>query len=76
MPVQIEHNPHEKRPGNGIWWALAVVVPALWLGYFYFNRPDWWGIALAAGSGVILTIWAMEVTENKAPDWMRSPPRR
>jgi len=68
---EIEHNPHEKRLTNGVWWALAIMLIVLWGGYFYFNAPDWWGVLLGLGSGSMLATWAIEKTGNKVPDIWR-----
>lgn len=58
----IEHNRHEKRPTNTIWWILAVQLIVGWGLYFYFNPVDWWPIFLGLGTGCVITIWSLEVT--------------
>lgn len=58
----IEHNKHEKRPTNTIWWILAALLLFSWVGYFYANGPDWWAIWLGVASGGVLAIWSLEVT--------------
>lgn len=69
--MQIEHNPNEKRPTNTIWWVAWGLVVFSWIGYFYFNEPDWWPIALGGFSGLVLASWAIEITGNKVPDSWR-----
>lgn len=70
--MQIEHDPNERRPTNAIWWALWPAIAALWVGYFWFNTPEWWPIALGIGTGAMLATWAIEISGNKYPF---SPPR-
>lgn len=76
MSPQIEHNPHEKRPGNGIWWVLWPIIGLGWAGYLYSFMPDWTAAFLGLGTGGVLATWAIEVTGNKPPEWMKLPPRR
>lgn len=68
--TEIDHNPHEKRPGNGIWWLLWPIIGLLWVGTGYFWGFNWPQILLGVGTGGILATWAIEITGNKAPDWM------
>jgi len=66
----IEHIPNEKRQTNTIWWLLWPLIGLLWLWYLYFFTFDWVPIALGLGTGSVLATWAIEITGNKAPDWM------
>lgn len=76
-PPIIDHNEHEKRPTNAIWWVIWPIVALQWVGYLYFREFDWWSIALGAGTGLVLATWAIEITGNKVPDsWRSKPPRR
>lgn len=68
---QIEHNPDEARPTNGIWWILWPAVAALWAGCFYFDLLDRTSVFLGLGTGVVLATWAIEITGNKVPDSWR-----
>jgi hypothetical protein len=54
-----------------IYWACFAVLIFLWVGYLTANAPDWWAIALGAGTGLFIATWAIELSGNKAPDWMR-----
>lgn len=58
----IEHNKVEKRPTNTIWWLLAAILAFNWTGYLYFQSSDWTSICLGMGTGVIITLWSLEVT--------------
>jgi hypothetical protein len=72
--MQIDHDkdePPRDRSGMGIYWAVFAFLVLLWIGYLSFNAPDWWGISIGAGSGLFLATWAIEITGNKAPKWMR-----
>lgn len=74
MRMQIEHDakePPRDRSGMGLYWGSCAVLAAFWFGYLAFNTPDWWGIALGVGSGLFIATWAIEMTGNKAPAWMR-----
>lgn len=75
MPLTIEHNPGEKRPGYGIYWVLGGFLTFSGTTYFLTQTPDWWAIGLGGGFGMVLATWAIEITGNKAPAWM-SPRRR
>lgn len=75
--IEIDHNPHEKRPTNTIWWVAWPLILLQWAGYLYFREFDWWSIALGGGTGLVLATWAIDVTGNKVPSWMSGqPPRR
>lgn len=75
-PPTIEHNPHEKRQTNTIWWVIWPIIVLQWAGYLYFHEFDWWSVAIGGGTGIVLATWAIEITGNKTPDWMKSHPRR
>lgn len=71
-PPVIEHNPHEKRQGNGIWWFWWIALVLLWAGYLAFFEFDWPSIAIGGLTMGILVTWAVEMTGNKVPDsWRR-----
>ena len=76
-PPTIDHNPYEKRLGNGIWWVIAIILTLLWIGTGAFFGFDWHQLALGGFSGMALASWAIEKTGNKTPEWMRpiDPPR-
>lgn len=75
--IEIDHNPHEKRPTNTIWWVAWIGVALMWAWYFYFRELDWMALALGGTTGMILAAWAIDVTGNKVPSWMSGqPPRR
>ena len=67
----IEHNPHEKRPTNAIWWFMWPVTGLGWLGTGYFFGFDWHQIVLGAFTGMMLATWAIEITGNKVPESWR-----
>lgn len=68
---QIDHNPNEKRPSNGIWWILWIMIAFQWVAYFSFREPDWWSICIGGFTAGVLALWAIEMTGNKVPDWMK-----
>lgn len=75
--IEIDHNPHEKRPTNTIWWVGWAFIAVMWVGYLYFHEFDWWSVALGLITGMTLVGWAVDLTDNKVPSWMSGgPPRR
>jgi len=70
-PPVIEHNPHEKRQSNAIWWFWGIALPLIWAVYWLFIPIDWPSLALGGLSMAILVIWATEMTGNKVPDSWR-----
>lgn len=71
-PPLIEHNPHEKRPTNAIWWILWPAIAAMWAVFIYFDMVDWPSAAIGGITMGTLATWAIEVTGNKVPDSWRS----
>ena len=73
-PPLIEHNPHEKRQTNTIWWVLWPMIAAMWVGFIYFDMVDWPSAAIGGLTLGVLATWAIEVTGNKVPEsWRRDP---
>lgn len=75
-PPTIDHNPYEKRQTNTIWWVIWPILALCWAWYFYFFDFSWPAIALGIFTGLVLATWAIEITGNKVPEWMKSHPRR
>lgn len=75
-PPIIDHNPDETRPGNGIWWLVWGGVALLWIGYLTYREFDWDAIALGGVTGMVLATWAIEISDNKVPEWMIPPSRK
>lgn len=72
--MQIEHDPKEPpryKGGNGIFWALGVVIAALWTAFVAFQMLDWHSAALGFGTGAVFVIIMVEITGNRVPPWMR-----
>lgn len=75
--MEIDHNPHERRQGYGIYWVTFAVLAALWIGAFSLFEVDLLSACLGAWSGMALAIWGMDVTGNKVPaSWSRQTTRR
>lgn len=69
----IDHNKDEKRPTNTVWWMAAALLIFNWTTFLMFHDLDWWPVCLGLGSGVLLALWAVEMTGNKIPkSWSRS----
>lgn len=54
------------------WKLLFLILAVTWAGYLYAFKFDWTSIALGGFSGMVLALWAIEVTGNKVPDSWRS----
>lgn len=70
-PPLIEHNPHEKRPTNAIWWFMWPAIALLWAWYLYFYEFDWPSVAIGGLTMGVLVIWGTEITGNKVPESWR-----
>lgn len=74
--TEIDHNPHEKRPSNGVWWGAWTVVVIGWVWYLNYREFDRDAIALGALTGIVLTLWSLEMNgDNEPPSWMKGKPR-
>lgn len=77
--IEIDHNPHEKRPSNFVWWAAWIVVALGWIleiSLHGWSSLNWGQISLGGLTMGILAMWAMEMTDNKIPSWMMPKPRK
>jgi hypothetical protein len=71
--MQIEHDPKEPprdRSGMGIYWANFLILCVLWA-WKLLDGLDWQSVALGLWTGLFVAIWAIEMTGNKVPAWMR-----
>lgn len=75
-PPIIDHNPDETRPGNGIWWLVWGGVALLWIWYLTYREFDREALLLGFLTGGILASWAIEISDNKVPEWMIPPSRK
>lgn len=72
--MQIEHDPKEPpsdRTGNTVYWLNAAALVLLWAWMLSTQAPNWASIALGAWTGMFITVWAIAMTGNKVPRWMR-----
>ena len=72
--IEIEHDPDEPpRDGTGNWlyWANLAVLVFCAAVYFLNGTPDWASIGLGAYAGIFIATWAIGITGNKVPKWMR-----
>lgn len=70
-PRLIDHNPQEQRPTNRIWWVLLAILVFAWIGTGVFFGFDWHQIGLGGFTGIVLALWAIEITGDKTPEWMK-----
>lgn len=74
--MQIDHDPNEPKidRGPGPW---KIAVPVL-VGVFVLNvltrDIDWVSLMLGVAIGGLLVAWAIDITGNKVPDFMKSKP--
>ena len=74
-PPTIDHDETEFADKRAGWPSTWLCIGLVWAGYLYFNRPDWWALAVGAGTGLILAAWAIDVTGGKVPkSWRSKPP--
>lgn len=74
--IEIDHNAHEKRPSNGVWWGAWIVVVIGWVWYLNYREFDRDAIALGAITGIVLTLWSLEMKgDNEPPSWLKGKPR-
>jgi hypothetical protein len=55
----------------GIYWAHFAILTVLWTWKLLDGPLDWQSIALGIWTGLFIATWAIEMTGNKAPKWMR-----
>jgi hypothetical protein len=55
----------------GLYWANLAFLAILWAWKLTTGQLDWQSLALGLWSGLFLATWAIEMTGNKAPRWMR-----
>jgi hypothetical protein len=74
--MQVEHDPREfKKPGGRIWWLVAAILTALWIGSLLLFTLDGHSLFLGLFTGAMLAAWACDVTDNYVPaSWRRKPP--
>lgn len=68
----VEHKESEERPSNAIWWFTLAILALLWSGYLYFHEFEWLPVALGGYTGMALATWAIEITGNKTPEFMKT----
>jgi hypothetical protein len=74
--IEIDHNPHEKRPTNGIWWGAWIVVAVCWVWYLTYKEFDREALMLGGLTGGMLALWALEMKgDNEPPSWLKGKPR-
>lgn len=76
--MQIEHDPEEPQIDRGPGpWRIAIPVMLAVVALNLATREiDWVSLLLGAGVGGCVVAWAIDVTGNKTPDFMRSKPPR
>lgn len=72
----IDHDkdePPRDTSGNTVYWVNAVFLTLLWA-WFLFSDSEpskWASVCLGVWSGMFIAIWAIDMTGNKTPKWMR-----
>lgn len=65
----IDHDPEEpKKPYRPVpWWVIGGMAVVFWVGLFASGEFNWYSVAVAGFSGLMLATWAIEITGNKTP---------
>ena len=67
----------QKKKGPPIWPMAWTMLALLWVGHLYYDVFDWQNFALGFLTASILVGWAVDITDNKVPDFMKPrPPSR
>ena len=69
-PIEPDSDGRYKPPPR-VWLHVFIVTTLMWSGYLYFHTFDWYSIALGFWSGMMLSSWAIDMTGNKLPDFMK-----
>ncbi|HEY8343319.1 MAG TPA: hypothetical protein VIK75_10075 [Calditerricola sp.] len=70
-PPSIEHDPDAKAPRDR-WWPHWLAVALMWVGYLTFHEFDLWSLSLGGVTVGLLATWAIEITGNKTPEFMKT----
>jgi multisubunit Na+/H+ antiporter MnhE subunit len=55
----------------GLYWANFLILIVLWIWKLIEGSLDWQSVAIGVWTGIFVTTWAIELTGNKTPNWMR-----
>jgi hypothetical protein len=55
----------------GLYWANFLILIVLWIWKLTEGSLDWQSIAIGVWTGIFVATWAIELTGNKTPNWMR-----
>lgn len=73
-PPIIDHDPDEPPPdrtGNGIYKLYFGALVIFWIAFFLTNELHWSSFALGGATGLFVAVWAIDITGNRVPKWMR-----
>jgi len=76
MPPQIDHDPNEWKYDHGplVTWGPWLVIAAVWGATYLFYPQEWHldthSLFLGLGTGGLIVAWGLNLTGNRAPDWM------
>jgi hypothetical protein len=61
------------KPAPKVWVAAWIILILMWAGFLFSFAVDWKAVILGFGTGLIFTGWAVDITGNKTPEFMKSP---
>ena len=64
-----------KKKGPPIWIMAWIMLAVFWVGHLYYKTFDWSNFVMGFLTAGILVGWAVDLTDNKVPDFMK-PKRR
>lgn len=72
--MQIDHDPTEPprdRSGPKVYWITFIFLAVLWLITLATGSLSWGTVLLGVWTGAFVAAWAIDMTGNKTPKWMR-----
>ena len=76
--MEIDHDPNEPKfdRGPGPWrWVLPLIAVVV-IANIATREIDWVSVCLGLLVGGAIVAWAIDITGNKVPDFMKSKPPR
>lgn len=60
---------YRKEPRVFLWAGIAIAF--VWATYLMNNTPDWWGIIVGIGTGLLIASWGSAVDDGKTVDYFK-----
>jgi len=67
----------QKKKGPPIWPMAWTMLALFWAAHLYFRTFEYSNFVMGFLTALILVSWAVDITDNKVPDFMKPrPPSR